>query len=417
MRNLLLSTVTLLVVPAVSKTAGICFLGVGDCAPSAGFDSAPNSGGGDDEDFDINTGNQCLNEGFTKQSCNSVQVIDGVCPYNSAYGRGCKCASNLIECPAGQVGEGESCDGKYASCKCDPTLIACSSKEVGQGVSCGGKYESCVCKSEYQYDANNCSYPQSTTGDECQGKYTECVCPTGVDEGEFGCEEYYPSPCDSICKIAYSDNCHNRTDDTSVYGCMKWWADCDTKCETPYPDNCHNTTAVISSCPANATCQYFDDCSKEVSSWSCNSGYTQTGNRCVNPCEGYYECGGTWQYCMGSTCPADSSMCSEYCDYDMFPYQCDNEALCNGEYRGGFCSVDTCNVCEYDVDVSLWDNSWEDFDSGDWYIETGYEITCYCGNEYHSIDSCSSPAFDYCGHSGEPSSSNYEACRELCCGS
>ena len=188
------------------KTAGICFLGVGDCAPNAGFDN----GGDDDGDYDVNTGNQCLNEGFTKQNCNSVQVIDAVCPYNSAYGRGCKCASNLVECPAGQVGVGDSCDGKYVSCKCDPNLKTCSSKEVGQGASCGGKYESCVCKSEYQYDANNCSYPQSTTGDECGGKYTGCVCPTGVDEGEFGCEEYYPSPCNSACKIAYPDNCHIR---------------------------------------------------------------------------------------------------------------------------------------------------------------------------------------------------------------
>ena len=328
------------------KTAGVCFLGIGDCAPSAGFDSSSGSGGSGDEDFDLDTTSQCLNEGFTPQSCNSVQTIDGVCPYNSAYGRGCKCKPGLISCPAGQVGVGDSCNGMYASCKCDPNLKTCSAKENGQGAECGGKYESCVCKPEYQYDANNCTYPQSTTGDECGGKYTECVCPTGVDEGPYGCEEYYPAPCDSICKIAYSDNCHIRSDNTGPYGCEKVWDDCSSKCEKPYSDNCRNRTAVstpygcqsyfgdcstkcevaysdncrnrsdascsygcqsswgdcsskcqtcysdncrnrtavISSCPTNASCSHFSDCSSKISSWSCKSGYSKSGSSCVKAC-------------------------------------------------------------------------------------------------------------------------------------
>ena len=376
MRNLLLSTVTLLVVPAVSvaapefnththttpielrpisqldkayKTAGICFLGVGDCAPEVGF----SSGGDDDGDYDVNTGNQCLNEGFSKQSCNSVQTIDGVCPYNSAYGRGCKCVSNLISCPAGQVGVGDSCDGKYASCKCDPNLKTCSSKEVGQGASCGGRYESCVCKSEYQYTSSNCTYPyqytssnctypRSVSGDNCSGKYTNCVCPTGVSSTPYGCEEYYPAPCSSVCKVAYADNCRNRDSVSTPYGCVEYWSDCSSKCKTAYNDNCRNRTAVTcqfgcassfadcqskcekcktdncdnrtnqscqygcqtywsdcsSKCqtcysdncrnvtavsvPANATCtSYYSDCSSKCSAWSCNSGYKQSGNSCV----------------------------------------------------------------------------------------------------------------------------------------
>ena len=301
MRNLLLSTVTLVAVPVASfassnffadnlttpielksisqlnkayKTAGVCFLTDSDCHPVGGFSFSSNTDG-TNENFDLDTIEQCLNEGFSKLNCNSVQEAEGVCPYNSAYGRGCKCASNLIECPAGQVGEGDSCDGKYASCKCDPNLKTCSSKEVGQGASCGGKYESCVCKPEYQYDANNCSYPQSTSGDSCQGKYTNCICPTGVDEGPYGCEEYYPAPCDYVCKIANEDACAKRPDNNSaVYGCMKYWDDCDTKCETPYKDNCRNRTAVVSSCPPNATCDYYSDCSSKISTWYCNPGIT-----------------------------------------------------------------------------------------------------------------------------------------------
>ena len=261
------------------KTASVCFLGSANCG-DAGFGSM-----GGDNGYKVDTSNQCLNEGFSKQNCNSVQTIDGVCPYNSAYGLGCKCASNLVSCPAGQVGVGEACNGQYASCQCDPALVACSSKEVGQGASCGGRYESCVCKDMYLYNSSNCSYPRSVSGDSCGGKYTDCVCPTGVDEGQYGCAEYYPSPCSSVCKVAYSDNCHIRSDDPNIalgYGCMKYYDDCSSKCERAYTDMCRERTAVISSCPDNADCSYFSDCSSKISSWYCNSGYKQEGSSCVS---------------------------------------------------------------------------------------------------------------------------------------
>ena len=263
------------------KTAGICFLGVGDCDPNVGF--------GKGDDYKIDTEAQCKNEGFSKQNCNSVQTIDGICPYNATYGKGCKCVSNLISCPAGQVGVGDSCGGKYASCKCDPALINCASNQVGQGASCGGKYQSCVCKSEYQYNSSNCTSPRSVSGASCGGKYTGCSCPSGVSSGSYGCETYYPSPCSSVCKKAYADNCRNRTAVSTPYGCAEYWADCSSKCKTKYNDNCRNRTAVISSCPANATCSYFSDCSSKIQSWSCNSGYTQEGSSCIadNPCPGY----------------------------------------------------------------------------------------------------------------------------------
>lgn len=373
MRNLLLSSATLLLVPAVSmaapgfitythtdtpielksisdissslKLASICFLGVGDCDPNAGF--------GTGDDYGMDTVQQCLNEGYTKQNCNSVQTVDGVCPYNSAYGLGCKCAPNLVSCPAGQTGVGESCGGKYVSCQCDPALVSCASNQVGQGASCGGRYESCGCKPEYKYTSSNCSYPRSVSGASCGGQYTGCDCPSGVNEGQYGCDEYYPSPCSSVCKsanadncqnreavstpygcaeywedclskckTAYNDNCRNRTEvscqfgcasyfgdclskcqscendncgnRTAVdapYGCQTYWSDCSSKCQTAYPDNCRNKTAVIGSCPANATCSYFSDCSSKISSWNCNDGYVKSGNECVaekkGTCEDY----------------------------------------------------------------------------------------------------------------------------------
>ncbi len=126
------------------KTAAVCFLGVGDCDNEISYGK-----GGDGEDYTVDTAAQCKNEGFILNNCNSVQVPEGYCPYNKSYVTRCKCASNLVTCPAGQVGVGPSCNGRYASCKCDPALKTCSSKEVGQGASCGGKYQSCACKSEY----------------------------------------------------------------------------------------------------------------------------------------------------------------------------------------------------------------------------------------------------------------------------
>ena len=331
------------------KTASVCFLGSANCG-DAGFGSM-----GGDNGYKVDTEAQCKNEGFSKQNCNSVQTIDGVCPYNSAYGLGCKCVSNLISCPAGQVGVGDSCDGKYASCQCDPALVSCASNQIGQGASCGGKYQSCVCKSEYIYNSSNCSYPRSVSGDSCGGKYTDCVCPTGVDEGQYGCAEYYPSPCSSVCKVAYSDNCHIRSDDPNIalgygcmkkwddcsskceraytdmcrnrtaancsYGCQSYWGDCSSKCQTCYADNCRNRTAVIGSCPSNASCSYYSDCSSKISFWSCKSGYKQEGSSCkktqttdwLSVCQQkFYQCETIWASDPENAFPPYYNSCGEY---------------------------------------------------------------------------------------------------------
>ena len=342
------------------KTAGVCFLGVGDCGGAAGYDSSSSGTGSANDDFYIDTSNQCLNEGFVRQNCNSVQTIDGVCPYNSTYGLGCKCLPDLISCPAGQVGVGESCDEMYASCECDPALVSCSAKENGTGASCGGRYESCVCKPEYQYTSSNCSYPRSVSGDSCGGQYTDCVCPAGVDEGPYGCAEYYPSPCSSVCKVAYSDNCHIRESVNVPYYCEKYWDDCPSKCEVAAADNCINRTAVSvpyycekywddcpSKCqiasdtncrnrtavsvPANAHCtSYYSDCSSKCSAWSCNSGYTQSGNSCINPCDNR----------TAVSVPANAHCTSYYsdCSSKCSAWSCDS-----GYNQSGNSCVQTCN--------------------------------------------------------------------------
>lgn len=306
------------------KTASICFLGVGDCDPNIGF--------GKGDDYSIDPSQQCINEGYVKVNCSAVQSVDTPCPYDSSYGKGCKCASNLVSCPSGQTGIGSSCGGKYVSCGCSSSLVSCASNQVGGGAYCGGKYEYCSCKSEYMYNSSNCSSPRSLSGSSCGGKYTYCSCPSGVSTGSFGCAEYYSSPCSSVCKKAKSDNCDARTAVSTPYGCMEYWSDCSSKCKTAYTDNCRNRTAVtcpydcgsyfgdcqskcasctadncanrtavISSCPSNATCSYFSDCASKIQSWNCNSGYTKSGNTCINPCDNI----------TAVTVPADAT-CSSY---------------------------------------------------------------------------------------------------------
>ena len=316
------------------KTASICFLGFGDC-DDGGF-------GKGDENYNLDTAAQCKNEGFVLNNCSSVQTPKSYCPYNKSYILGCQCSSNLVACPAGQIGEGASCDGKYASCTCDTNLISCPSNKVGSGASCGGKYQSCACKPEYIYTSSNCTSPRSLSGSSCDGKYTSCVCPNGVSSGAYGCETYYPSPCSAVCQKAYSDNCRNRTAVSTPYGCAEYWSDCASKCKTAYNDNCRNRTAVTcqygcssyfgdcqskcqicktnncdnrtaveapygcqvywsdctSKCqiaypdncrnrtpvsvPANATCSsYYSDCSSKCSSWLCNDGYKRDNDLCV----------------------------------------------------------------------------------------------------------------------------------------
>ena len=223
------------------KTAAICFLGHGECDPSVGFGSGGN--------YKIDADEECQRLGFYVGSCNEAQVPTGYCPYNGSYIKGCKCASNLIDCPAGQVGDSTACEGRYLACKCDPNLVECDEdKEDGKGAFCGGKYERCECKSRYYYDSSKCSSPQVLTGDSCDGKYTGCACPSGVKENGYDCKTFYDYPCEGVCKERYEDGCHKYSESKDVgdtqYGCMETFHDCPSKCKTPYLNNCHNTTPV-----------------------------------------------------------------------------------------------------------------------------------------------------------------------------
>ena len=209
-----------------------------------------------DNDFTDPTGDYCQRLGFPVSSCASG-LFDKPCPYNDKFFNRC-------------------CEATYIYSSSD-----CKSPRKLSSETCGGKHR-CYCDTA-QYPFASCNDPQikgNACTDDGGTRYATCVCPNPVST-PYGCETYYAAPCGSVCKKAYADNCRNRTAVQTPYGCEKYFDDCSSKCEKAYSDNCRNRNAVIAKCPDNATCTYFGDCKSKVQSWSCNSGYKQSGNGCV----------------------------------------------------------------------------------------------------------------------------------------
>ena len=126
-------------------------------------------------------------------------------------------------------------------------------------------------------------------------------------------------------------------------------------CDTNITETCNKPYyGVGTSCNGKyASCKRDDDkaCKEDgYTETSCASGYAVESTCSYNSkykkckkssCDGYYDCGGTWQYCTGTICASDSSKCSVSCAGDYFPYSCSSFAACSaagGIYRNGYCS-------------------------------------------------------------------------------
>ena len=209
-----------------------------------------------DNDFTDPTGDYCQRLGFPVSSCASG-LFDKPCPYNDKFFNRC-------------------CEATYIYSSSD-----CKSPRKLSSETCGGKHR-CYCDTA-QYPFASCNDPQikgNACTDDGGTRYATCVCPN-PNNGQWGCKEYYTSPCNSVCKTPYADCCHLKTSVQTPYGCEKTYDCCSSKCEKAYSDNCRNRNAVIAKCPDNATCTYFGDCKSKIQSWSCNSGYKKSGNGCV----------------------------------------------------------------------------------------------------------------------------------------
>ena len=261
----------------------------------------------------------------------------------------------------------------YSNCKCKLdkypyTSDNCTGTMAPSGDECNDgtvHYKECIDACETVEGVTNCPYGCKTTyaaegcSTECKECYTDnCHNRTSVGSCSYGCENYF-SDCSSKCQKCYADNCRNRTDNATDLGCDSYWQDCASKCEvgkTCVPTDCSAYT--LTSCPANATCATCTvgcgNTTKKYKISKCNTGYTLSGSSCVaNACAGYYECGGSWQYCTGSKCPTDSTKCSKYCVDDYFPNQCSSSSYCNGVYRSGYCSG-SCDEPDESCDTSTY---------------------------------------------------------------
>mgnify|MGYP001635804136 FL=1 len=169
------------------------------------------------QNFDDPSNDYCQRLGFAVSSCASG-LFNRACPYNDKIYDKC-CDAAYIYSPA-----------------------SCSSPRTLSADVCGGKHR-CYCDTA-QYPFASCDAPR-IKGEACSDdngtRYAACVCPED-NNGPWGCKEYYPAPCASVCK-------------------------------TPYPDNCHKREDVA--LPQNSYCsEQYDDCASKCRSWVCKSGYT-----------------------------------------------------------------------------------------------------------------------------------------------
>ena len=398
-----------------ASVASVCFItDAGNCggndfgnSPDGGSSGGSSSGGSSSSGGDacapndawcLDNQKRCSMEGYNQTSCNSVSTPTHFCPYDNRFFEKCVCKPNLIDCPAGQIGVGESCDGKYASCQCDPKLVSCSSVQVGVGATCGGKYESCTCKPNLQ----TCTKPYYGVGESCGGKYASCQ----LDNARACRESGYTQTgsCNSVQTInkkcpydpTYFDKCVCRGDlqkcASPLQGvgtaCGGKYKSC--KCPTKYKVCDCGKAAGASSCTWNGVTKYTsckaccdDTCPSGTSKTykGAYAGTTECGSKC-------YKCNcpyGTGPNFSGSpagssecgTCYRCSNTCSQgslypRCNYKDTKkkvattecgnacYECVHNPDC--DVRGTSCrkpyecNYNSCNICEscsynYDCDV------------------------------------------------------------------
>ena len=203
------------------QTAGICFIGFGNCGDEGFYQKGSSSGSGGGN-FEIDTAQQCKNEGYTITSCPAGSAAAGICPYNSGYYSGCKSYEELCRqdnyyksCSGGLVLDpDQSCsyDSSYKKCisseeKCEEEGYQSSCEEgkildPGQVCSYSSSYQKCVCDPcegyAYSYDqATEQGYEPDGEGCKSCGvmkykrKVKEClgfsVCDCGSEIGSTEC--------------------------------------------------------------------------------------------------------------------------------------------------------------------------------------------------------------------------------------
>lgn len=251
-------------------------------------------------------------------------------------------------------GTGLTC---YGNIRCKATFqynsSNCSGNYTPGGLSCGGKYLSCSCKADFKYNAANCSGQYQPGGTACNGNYNACIARPCSDGG------YSSTRNNDVCtNVTYGGRtCYSCRAFTCAEKCSGYSTG--TTCLKGQTKETCSGCGEYARCTGNACPNGVGSCANGCKTYSNQSGCSDICLECKpNPCAGYYDCGGSWQYCTGSKCSADSSKCSVYCVNDYFPNSCSDSSACKGVYRNGYCSG-SCEVgCSPEVGKILYsDNS------------------------------------------------------------
>ena len=284
------------------------------------------------------------------------------------------------------------------NCKCDPSKFVYNTSNCSGDYQLGGtlctdnmqRGTQCLCKTDvypYVINGSSCKFADTSAG-LCKDKpsntthYKKCYadtcwkfssitlvdkgdasciwgCPSYVDANcskcnasncytddchlydhpavsscKYGCKKTSSTNCTTKCAECYADNCRNRSDNKTEYGCDKYWDDCSTKCQTGTvctPRDCKAEGYTQTSCPANADCGTpceigCGDTTKYYKYGTCNTGYIDLETYWCNgavkctwdgsfvpteevTCEGAecIGCSSTNKYWNGSTCSSSST--------------------------------------------------------------------------------------------------------------
>ena len=262
------------------QLAATCF--VTDTSACSGNEFGGNNGddeghgtpGGPNDDYDLDNGERCRQEGYNQTSCPEGQEPVNICPYDSDYFEKCvsSCPTNYVTCEVPYYGVGEACDGKYASCKKD-TERACKELNPGYVNSCG---------TGQRLSDDRCSYDNTygTCCNSCAG-YDYTSIPDGYVQNENSCtgcdgQEHFkikPNPCDGFL------NCGSMGPEAGAKTCLSG--------TTTLYDNCKSCPyeCSLSSCPSPYTCKK-EECSNMYCKTGCQSGYdwNASSKTCTKQC-------------------------------------------------------------------------------------------------------------------------------------
>ena len=366
------------------QVASVCFItDAGNCGGAGGgIDSSSSSSG--PGPIDPDGSNMCKLEGYVNTVCTNGQQKGTLCPYDSRWHTGCKCADEYNKTCTGtdEQGKGTACGGKYKECckKCTGYNYTSSNIPTGhiKTASCssctGTKYKTkCDTNSSNTGTYVNCG-SATGSGSSCKDDtgtyYTKCTCPTMY--------EWSASAKKCVCSTGYKYTCSG----TGYAGgegnsCDNKYQKC--KCASGYTWNASTGTCTCGStykytCSgSNITGGSGTACGGKYTACKCATGFTWNSSSGMCVCNGTDWCslnqdcsslGYKKQTCPERTikCPFDTSYVyciscqSEY----KYKYTCSGTgyaggsgSACGGKYTQCTCASGykwdaTSGVCKAD---------------------------------------------------------------------